>query len=99
MAGVLFHDFIGQRGGIRDIFLDNRSQTVARVLTAIPEEQPSFDQQCELISVYYILKGSQHGPAGGAGTLQLHVVTQNKQGGAFDLHPDFLFYKVLIAEL
>ncbi len=44
MAGVLFHDFIGQRGGIRDIFLDNRSQTVARVLTAIPEEQPSFDQ-------------------------------------------------------
>jgi hypothetical protein len=99
MASVLFHDFIGQAGGIHDIFIDNVSQTAARVLTAIPEEQPSFDQQCELISVYYILKGSQHGPSGGAGTLQLHVVTQNKQGGEFGLHPPFLFYKVLLADL
>jgi len=102
---VLFEGFIGQLGGSNDVFFDfdraGLDPNKARVLTAIPNPShslPSFDQQAELTEVYYILKGSAHAADGGAGKLQLHVVTLNKQGGAFQLQPPFLFYRVLIAE-
>ncbi|SRR5260370_24103485 len=99
MAQVLFDGFIGKPGQSQDVFFDNQDQTKVRVLSAEPINPPPFDQQAELEEVYYILKGTAHGPQGGANSLQLHTVVQNKQGGAFDLHPPFLFYRVLVSEL
>jgi hypothetical protein len=96
MASVLATGFIGTPGGCIDFFVDNVDQTEARYLTVVPQLQPPFDQQAELSEVYYILKGADHGPAGGANTLQLHAVVCNKQGGGFDLHPPFLIYKILV---
>jgi len=89
--------FIGTPGGILDFFQDNRTHDRVRVYTIQPINPTGFDQQAEITEVYSILKGFNH--PGEAGDLQEHVVVQNKQGGAFDLHPDFLTCQVWMVEL
>jgi hypothetical protein len=65
-------------------FADNVDKRAIRWFTAVPlrntpvDEDQNYDDSVEIAEVFYILKGDQYPPDGGAGTLQVNVTVQNR---------------------